>query len=104
MTFAPSPGDSTTVAELTLDVAQPVQGLLSGDLSAFSNLTSSAPEVYVTIGSEGPFTLSFASAPTNLAQAQSLLEDGIPELSWGLKSVASKAESMIAVRKGEPPP
>ena len=77
VTFASAPGDSTTVSDLALGVAQPVRGFLSGDLSSFLTLTSSAPQVNVTIGSEGPFTLSLASVPTDLTQAQSLLEDAI---------------------------
>jgi hypothetical protein len=54
-----------------------VTGVLSGDLSSFTTLSSTAPAVNVKIGAEGPHTASFSAVPADLAEARSLLEDAI---------------------------
>jgi hypothetical protein len=51
--------------------------LLSGSLQPFPALTSAAPAIQVTIGTEGPFTTLFPGMPATLAQARQQLEAAI---------------------------
>ncbi|MFC1864425.1 hypothetical protein ACFLYG_01175 [Chloroflexota bacterium] len=88
--------DPTTARELALDVAQSVQGFLSGDLSSFPALTSTIPEVQVTIGNEGPHTVTLASVPANLSQALSLLEDAIHNAHSSLAFTQSNVVAAVA--------
>ncbi len=53
-----------------------VSGLFSGDLSAFPALPA-GPEVEVTIGGLGPFTLALAGPPADLPACRSALESAL---------------------------
>ena len=50
--------------------------LVSGDLSTFPSL-GPAPSLQMTIGSEGPVTVTLARKPNNLAEAAVLMQAGI---------------------------
>ena len=57
--------------------AWPVRCLRSGDLSSFPSNVPSAPELEVTIGSDGPRKVSLASRPTTLPDAARVLQAAI---------------------------
>jgi hypothetical protein len=57
--------------------AWPVRCLRSGDLSSFPSNVPSAPELEVTIGSDGPRKVSLASRPTTLPEAARVLQAAI---------------------------
>jgi hypothetical protein len=81
--FAESPGGPDTAAELELVAAAGVtgavrgDGLLSGDLSAYSGLGDQFLSFEVTLGGAGPFAVSLASAPADATEAAPLLEAAI---------------------------
>ena len=78
VSFAPSPTDTKTIADLALDAkSQRVAGIFSGDLSIFPELTSISPEMDVTIGSGGSHLARLSRAPVSLEDAPSLLEEAI---------------------------
>jgi hypothetical protein len=62
--------------------AWPVRCLISGDLSSFPNLPS-APELQMTIGSDGPRRVAFTSRPTTLSDAARALQAAIRGASRG---------------------
>jgi hypothetical protein len=71
----PKPTEITVPLPDTLP-AWPVHSLVSGDLSSFPSLPA-APEVQVTIGSDGPRTAAFDAQPQTLAEAGRLLQSAI---------------------------
>ena len=75
--------DYTTAAEDEIVVPLPdtlpddlCRALVSGDLSTFPSLPS-APMVQMTIGSEGPFTVTLGRRPNTIEEAAPLLQAGI---------------------------
>ena len=57
---------------------RPLQnGTVSGDLSAFPEITSASPVVNVTIGTEGTFSATLEKKPATLAEARERLEKAI---------------------------
>ena len=79
VSFAPTPDDPTTAAELGLASpdALPVDGLLSGDLSPFPALSSPLRELSVSFGPIGPRTVSLSPAPTSLSGARIRLQGAL---------------------------
>ncbi|HEY43898.1 MAG TPA: hypothetical protein G4O11_07950, partial [Anaerolineae bacterium] len=79
VSFTASSGDVATVRELKLDTASvsSVMSVASGDLSTFPTLTSKAPVIDVTIGTEGPHTATFSSKPTTIDEARTELQKAI---------------------------
>jgi hypothetical protein len=75
------------IADSIIDTARPegaasiVPALISGDLSTFPALTSATPTLLVTIGDDGPVTVTLAAVPANLAAARSSLETSIQSAS-----------------------
>lgn len=70
-----------------IDTARPegaaslIPALISGDLSSFPALTSATPTILVTIGDEGPVTVTLAAVPADLAAARSSLESALQSAS-----------------------
>ena len=75
--------DNPTAGELQLADGSErlVQGLLSEALDPFPALPSPAPQVNVTIGSEGPHTITLESVPESVAQARDELHAAIRDVS-----------------------
>ncbi len=75
--------DSLEIADSIIDTARAegaaalVPALISGDLTAFPALTSATPTLLVTIGDEGPVSVTLAAVPGNLAAAASSLETAL---------------------------
>ncbi len=57
--------------------ASVVPALVSGSLSPFPGLGPAKPELRVTIGEDGPYTVRLASKPTTLATARDRLQEAI---------------------------
>lgn len=70
---------SLTVRDAIVDA--PTRALaavtLTGNLSPFPALSSPAPSLAVTIGDEGPHTVTLDAAPGSLAQARDALQDAL---------------------------
>lgn len=84
---------------------RPLQtGTLSGDLSVFPAITAANPQVDVTIGTDGTGTASFASQPTTLAEARSLLQSAIraarPELRAFSQATVTIVDNRLRILAG----
>lgn len=58
----------------SLDTGIPLDGLLSGDLSAFSGVSATRPKVGVALGSQGTHTVELEAVPADLAQLRTFFE------------------------------
>jgi hypothetical protein len=79
--------------------------LVSGNLSPFPALSSSAPQVNVTIGDEGPYLAKLPSVPTTLAEARDALQQAIQSVHstqpFEQTRVLSAANRLIIVPGGD---
>ncbi|MGH7516516.1 MAG: putative baseplate assembly protein [Gemmatimonadales bacterium] len=94
VTVTTTPDDLTTALELLLDPesAQQVIGLQSAALPASFSLTSTAPELSVTIGSLPPRIITLGAAPITIAAAASALQAA---LAASLPTVPEFTESRV---------
>jgi hypothetical protein len=74
--FAPFPSDPAS-EELGLNRITPVSGRLSSDLSTFAGITNDPARIELTIGQEGPHTVSILGSPGDLSAASTALQVGI---------------------------
>jgi hypothetical protein len=75
VTLAQSAADATTLGELELDAAVPVEAALSSSLKPFPSLYPG--RMQVTIAGLGPRSLNLAPNPTTLLEARQRLQDTI---------------------------
>jgi hypothetical protein len=99
VTFAPAPGDATSVSELQLDTATAVQGALSARLKPFPRITGG--RLNVTIGGSGPFELNLGAIPASVADAAVLLETAIqtadPAPAFANARVVAADDSLLVI-------
>ncbi|MDP9352082.1 MAG: hypothetical protein M3P51_11145, partial [Chloroflexota bacterium] len=60
-----------------------VSGVLSSDLAVPPGLTSTTPQMLVSVGTDGPHTVTLTAQPTDLESARDLLERAIRDASPG---------------------
>jgi phage tail sheath protein FI len=79
-------------------------GTVSGDLSAFPAITAPAPQVSVTISTDGTGTAQLSKVPTSLAEARRELESAIrqsrPELKAFSEATVSVVENRLRILAG----
>ena len=82
ISFAVAAADNTTLGELKLDSTnvKSINSVISGDMTTtFPTLTAPSVSVNLTIGAEGPHTVTLSTKPSNLATAREELEKAIRE-------------------------
>jgi hypothetical protein len=80
VTVAAAADDSSTVTQLRLDRpsgARPVHATIGGPLASFTGLTAAAPSLGVTMGAEGPRTITLSANPSTVVQARNVLQDAL---------------------------